>query len=82
MCTLYLLTEDKVVNLSCKYLEPVIPSCGDQVKILIGKYKKRIGTLLSIDLQNGVVKFHPDVIRLVPLKFLCKMNNSNANSDM
>jgi len=75
MCTLYLLTQDEVVNLSCEYLEPVVPSRGDQVKVLIGNCKGASGTLLSIDLENGVVQFHPDVIRLVPLKFLCKKSN-------
>jgi len=78
MCTVYLLTEDRVVNLACEQLEPVIPSRGDRVKIIIGEDREAIGTLLSIDNQEGVVKLSTDEIKFLQLKFLCKMKESNA----
>lgn len=73
MCTVYLPTEDRVVNLISDQLEPVIPSRGDRVKIILGEDREAVGTLLSIDNQEGVVKLNTEEIKFLQLKFLCKM---------
>lgn len=74
MCTVYLPTEDRVVNLVCEQLEPIVPSRGDRVKVILGEDRETIGTLLSIDNQEGVVKFiNSEEIKFLQLRFLCKM---------
>jgi len=73
MCTVYLPTEDRVVNLVCEQLEPVVPSRDDRVKVILGEDREAVGTLLSIDNQEGVVKLNTDEIKFLQLRFLCKM---------
>lgn len=77
MCTVYLPTEDRVVNLVCEQLEPVVPSRGDRVKVILGEDREAVGTLLSIDNQEGVVKLNTDEIKFLQLRFLCKMKEGN-----
>lgn len=57
MCAVFLPVEDRVVNLVCDQLEPVVPS---RVKVIIGEEREAVGTLLSIDNQEGVVKLNTD----------------------
>ncbi|XP_011641792.1 transcription elongation factor SPT5 [Pogonomyrmex barbatus] len=78
MCTIYLPTEDRVVNLVCEQLEPVVPSRGDRVKVILGEDREAVGTLLSIDNQEGVVKLNTDEIKFLQLRFLCKMKAPNT----
>lgn len=73
MCSVFLPVEDRVVNLVCEELEPVVPSRGDRVKVLIGEDREAVGMLLSIDNQEGVVKLDKDEVKMLHLRFLCKM---------
>lgn len=72
MCSVFLPEEDRVVNILCDHLEPVQPQRGDAFKVIIGEEREATGELLSIDLQEGVVKMKND-IKLLPLNYLCKM---------
>ncbi|XP_046743130.1 transcription elongation factor SPT5 [Diprion similis] len=73
MCAVFLPAEDRVVNLLCEQLEPVVPSRGDQVKVVVGEDREAVGILLSIDNQEGVVKLSTDAVKMLHLRFLCKM---------
>ncbi|CAK9801062.1 Transcription elongation factor SPT5 [Anthophora quadrimaculata] len=73
MCAVFLPVEDRVVNLVCEELEPVVPSRGDRVKVIFGEDREAVGTLLSIDNQEGVVKLNKDEVKMLHLRFLCKM---------
>ncbi|KAK0085563.1 hypothetical protein PV325_004872 [Microctonus aethiopoides] len=76
MCAVFLPAEDRVVNLICEQLEPVIPTQGDRVKVVIGEDREAVGILLSIDNQEGVVKLNTGEIKMLHLRFLCKMKAS------
>lgn len=74
MCTLFIPDEDRTVNINSDQLEIVVPERNDQVKVIYGEDKERIGYLLSIDNQEGVVKFSSPIseVRLLPLRYFCK----------
>lgn len=78
MCTVFLPTEDRVVNVLCETLEPVVPSRGDRVKVILGEDRESVGTLLSIDNQEGVVKLNTEEIKFLQLRFLCKMKAAKS----
>jgi transcription elongation factor SPT5 len=73
MCSVFLPEEDRVVNVLSEQLEPVVPQRGDQVKVILGEDREAVGTLLSIDNNEGVVKLGPDDVKMLQLRFLCKM---------
>ncbi|KAG8038436.1 hypothetical protein G9C98_006132 [Cotesia typhae] len=54
-------------------LEPVLPSHGDRVKVILGEDRESVGNLLSIDNQEGVVKLSTGELKMLHLRFLCKM---------
>ena len=77
MCSLFLLTEDRTVNIQADHLEPVQPVPGDHVKVIFGDmYRESTGRLLSIDEKDGVVQL--DAVqggpKLINMAFLCKAN--------
>ena len=56
----------RVVTLSAEHLQPVVPSRGDKVKVILGdEDKDQTGQLLSIDSQVLIV-----VINLYPSSFI------------
>ncbi|XP_015121054.1 transcription elongation factor SPT5 [Diachasma alloeum] len=73
MCAVFLPAEDRVVNLVCEQLEPVVPTHGDRVKVVLGEEREAVGTLLSIDTQEGVVKLTTGELKMLQLRYLCKM---------
>ena len=73
MCSIFLPDEDRTVNLQCDQLEPVVPSRGDRVKVILGEDREACGVLLSIDNQEGVVKINNEEVKMLQLRFLCKM---------
>ncbi|XP_008545708.1 transcription elongation factor SPT5 [Microplitis demolitor] len=73
MCSVFLPAEDRVVNLICDQLEPVLPIHGDRVKVILGEDREAVGNLLSIDNQEGVVKLTTGELKMLHLRFLCKM---------
>lgn len=76
MCALYLPLEDRVVNVLADLLEPVVPQSGDRVKVIAGEDREAVGQLISIENQEGVVKFGTDDIKIMQLRHLCKMSTA------
>jgi len=74
MSSLFLLKEDRTVNVQDIHLEPVQPKSGDKVKVIFGEDREATGELLSIDNNEGVVKMdgRDADIRLLHLRYLCK----------
>ncbi|KAG5317531.1 SPT5H factor, partial [Pseudoatta argentina] len=76
VCTVYLPMENRAVSIVCRQLDFVVPSCGDRVKVILGEENREaVGTLLSIDNQEGVVKLTTDEIKFVQFRFLGKMED-------
>ncbi|XP_013782146.1 transcription elongation factor SPT5-like [Limulus polyphemus] len=73
MCSVFLLREDRVVNILSEHLEPVTPSAGNRVKVIMGEDREATGELLTIDNNEGVVKADHGGIKMLQLRFLCKM---------
>ncbi|PSN34935.1 Transcription elongation factor SPT5 [Blattella germanica] len=80
MASIFLPDEDRVVNILLEHLEPVVPKRLDIVKVIFGDDREAVGQLLSIDIQEGVVKFNSGEVKLLPLKFLCRMQESKENA--
>lgn len=76
MCAVYVPAEDRVVNVLADVLEPVVPQSGDKVKVIAGEDREAVGQLISIENQEGVVKFGTDDIKIMQLRHLCKMSTS------
>lgn len=47
-----------------------------QVKVIYGEEREVVGQLLSIDNQEGVVKVHGDNVKMLQLRYLCKMRSN------
>ncbi|XP_076450911.1 transcription elongation factor SPT5-like isoform X2 [Babylonia areolata] len=75
MCSVYIGNEDKVVNVSCEHLEPVQPEIRDKAKVIIGDEREMVGSVISIDGTEGVFKTDDKTIRMLPIKYLCKMES-------
>ncbi|KAL4704654.1 hypothetical protein ACJJTC_013438 [Scirpophaga incertulas] len=73
-CAVYLPREDRVLSLPAHLLEPVVPQSGDRVKVVAGEDREQVGQLISIENQEGVVKFGTDDIKIMQLRHLCKMS--------
>ncbi|KAG1712147.1 Transcription elongation factor SPT5 [Nymphon striatum] len=73
MCSVFLPKEDRVMNIMSEHLEPVTPERGDKVKVVLGEERESTGDLLSIDNQEGVVKLDHGDIKMLQLRYLCKM---------
>lgn len=73
-CSVFLPEEDRVVNIPGEHLEPVAPSRGDRVKVIMGEERESTGVLLSFDNPDGVVKSDDGKIKMLDMNFLCKMN--------
>ncbi|KAL0849644.1 hypothetical protein ABMA28_013899 [Loxostege sticticalis] len=76
MCAVYLPHEDRVVNVLADLLEPAVPQSGDRVKVIAGEDREAVGQLISIENQEGVVKFGTDDIKIMQLRHLCKMSSA------
>ncbi|XP_059170624.1 transcription elongation factor SPT5-like [Physella acuta] len=79
MCALYLIDEEKTVNITCEHLEPVPPEKGDKAKIIAGDDREATGSLMSVDGDDGVFKFDSkegdSKILMLPIHYLCKMDS-------
>jgi transcription elongation factor SPT5 len=74
MCSVFLPDEDRTVSIAAEHLQPVQPSRGDKVKVIMGEDRDSTGSLLSIDSQEGVVKLDQNGdVKMLQLKYLCKM---------
>nr|KAG5709174.1 hypothetical protein BaRGS_028630 [Batillaria attramentaria] len=68
MCSVYILDEDKVVNIACEHLEPVPPEKHNKCKVILGDERETTGSLISIDGNEGVFKTEDGHIRMLPIK--------------
>ncbi|KAG6441108.1 hypothetical protein O3G_MSEX001682 [Manduca sexta] len=75
-CAVYLPHEDRVLTVPPDLLDPVLPQAGDRVKVIAGEDREAVGQLISIENQEGVVKFGTDDIKIMQLRHLCKMSTS------
>jgi transcription elongation factor SPT5 len=73
MCSVFLPDEDRVVNIVSEHLEPIVPQRSDQVKVILGEDREAVGQLLSIDNQEGVVKLTSGEVKMLQLRYLCRM---------
>lgn len=71
--SVWLPAEDRVLTLPASTLEPVLPQRDDRVKVIAGEDRDAVGHLISIENQEGVVKFGADDIKIMQLRHLCKM---------
>ncbi|KAL7306543.1 hypothetical protein TKK_0001235 [Trichogramma kaykai] len=75
MVTMYLPFKDKSVNMYYDAIEPVVPSQNDRVRVILGEDRDSTGTLLSIDNQEGVFKSSSGEVKMLNLRFLCKLRS-------
>lgn len=73
MCSVFLPEEERVVNILGEHLEPVTPAQLDRVKVIFGEEREQTGSLLSIDHNEGVVKLDHADVKMLQLRYLCKM---------
>lgn len=66
-----------MVNLVADQLEPVVPSRGDRVKVIFGDDREAVGTLLSIDNQEGVVQLTNGQVKMLQLRYLCRIASTD-----
>ncbi|KAG0202381.1 transcription elongation factor spt5 [Mortierella sp. GBA30] len=58
MCDIRLLSgpdDRKVIQIPVQYLKPVAPLKNDGVKVLSGEHRGALGTLMGVDVQDGIV---------------------------
>jgi len=55
LCEVRLLSEDKVLQVPAQYLKLVAPLRNDGVKVLSGEHRGALGTLMGVDVQDGIV---------------------------
>lgn len=73
MCSVYVPEQDKTINIASEHLEPVPPEKGDKAKVIMGDERELVGQLLSIDSGEGVLKTDDHQIKMLPLRYLCKV---------
>lgn len=73
-CAVYLLKEERVVNIQTDLLQVMTPKVGDRVKVISGDNRELTGMMRSIDGSEGVVEMDGDGdVRLLALTSLAKM---------
>ena len=74
-CAVFLPEEERVVNINGEHLEPVVPAPGNKVKVIFGEDREQVGQLLSIDNQEGVVNMEHSDVKMLNLRYLCKLKD-------
>lgn len=69
----FALPDDRVILVPPEMLEPVPPQRNDRVRVIAGEDRDQVGHLISIENQEGVVKFGADDIKIMQLRHLCKI---------
>jgi len=77
-CAVYLIQQERTVNILSEYLVPSLPRTGDKVKVVTGEYREQVGVIRSVEGQDAVVEFEATrgmerEIKFFPLTFLCKV---------
>ncbi|XP_055342396.1 transcription elongation factor SPT5-like [Paramacrobiotus metropolitanus] len=74
MCSIFLPEKDKVITILVSQVEPITPSRGDLVKVILGDERDICGKMLSVDGREAVFKpENSDQMKMVPWHYLCKM---------
>lgn len=73
MCSIYIPDKEKVVSVTSMHLEPIPPVVGEKAKVICGDDREAIGVVISIDCDDGVIRFENDSVRIFPIHFLCKV---------
>ncbi|KAG0246459.1 Transcription elongation factor SPT5, partial [Mortierella polycephala] len=55
LCDVRLLSDGKVLQIPVQFLKPVAPLKNDGVKVLAGEHRGALGTLMGVDVQDGIV---------------------------
>lgn len=76
-CAVFLPDEDRTVNIFQEHLEPVVPRQGHRVKVILGEDRELMGQLLSIDNQEGVVELDSGEVKMLQLRYLCRLEGSH-----
>uniref|UniRef100_A0A915A8U5 Transcription elongation factor SPT5 n=5 Tax=Parascaris univalens TaxID=6257 RepID=A0A915A8U5_PARUN len=74
-CTIYSFEQDREVRAYFDQILPVKPQQGDRVKVIHGDDNGVIGTLVSVDGTEAVIKTDSNDIVLSHIESLCRMEN-------
>lgn len=55
VCEVRLLADQKDISIPVQYLKRVAPAKNDGVKVLMGEHRGALGTLMGVDVQDGIV---------------------------
>ncbi|KAH7036501.1 hypothetical protein BKA57DRAFT_540026 [Linnemannia elongata] len=55
LCDVRLLSDDRMIQVPAQYLKTVAPLKNDGVKVLSGEHRGALGTLMGVDVQDGIV---------------------------
>jgi transcription elongation factor len=80
-CAVFLIQEERTVNIQPDQLKPVVPKPTDRVKVIAGDCREQTGILTSVDGEDGVVEMdarhaNEDSILLLPLRCLGKFTDN------
>ncbi|XP_067948038.1 transcription elongation factor SPT5-like [Watersipora subatra] len=73
VCNVYVEDVDRVISITSDNLEPITPEKSDKVKVIVGEKRDTVGTLISIDGVDGVLKTDQGDINILQIRTLCKM---------
>ncbi|XP_048581601.1 transcription elongation factor SPT5 isoform X2 [Nematostella vectensis] len=79
VCTVYLPDEGRSISTVGAHIDAVQPDKQDKVKVIVGDYRERTGTLINIDDKDGIIKMdRPEELKILPLDYLAKLASSSA----
>jgi hypothetical protein len=71
-CAVFLVQEERTVNVPSDQLIPTLPKTGDRVKVIAGELREGVGYLKSVDGGDCFVDIHND-IKFFPLTYLARL---------
>ena len=75
LCNVYVQELEKVVSVASIALAPVAPVKDDKIKVISGEDRENIGTLISIDGYDGIVRMEQDKqLKILNLRLLGKLD--------
>lgn len=82
LCNVFIPDMQKTSSVAGNYLQPMHPKKDDSVKVMLGEDKESIGTLISIDGYDGIVRMDQDKqLKILNLRFLGKMAPKELQKD-
>ena len=74
LCNVWIQKLEKVCSVAGNALQPVAPEKDDKVKVIQGEDRDNIGTLISIDGYDGIVRMEQDKqLKILHLRYLGKL---------